>query len=321
MFFLLKKILPQLFISIILNDKKSILKASIYKNDKLISSNEKSFSTNEKLLDYVKNLCKKFLFYNTSLLLDAKEQGLIPSKNEQDFKHFNIGNMSVKYIHFNNASVYTATEHVEYFNELFEDYKGLDFLYSPFALLYYCVLRQKIDQEKIILYAYRYKQIVAIIICQNNRILYGDLKFFEEELELEFESQESTPTQSDEITNNDTEVTLENFNETLDDKIDLLDEDNEVLLNEDNNTNTSLEELNQFSNDMELSRYIITSIEKFYNDDKYSGTFINNIYVFNENELSPSAIEFLENETFLEVKSEQINTLELMIELMQKEVK
>lgn len=318
MFFLLKKILPQLFISIVLNDKKSFLKASIYRNNKLISSNEKTFSTNEKLLDYVKNLCKKFPFYNTSLFLDAKEQGLIPSTNDQDFKRFNVGNMSLKYINFNNALVYTATEHVEYFNELFEDYKGLDFLYSPFALLYHCVLKEKPNYEKIILYAYRYQQITTIMICQNDKILYGDLKFFEEELGLEFEKQENTLTQSNETMDNNTEVTLENFNETLDEKLNFLDKDNEIPFDD---NDTSLEELNQFSNDMEFSRYIITSIEKFYNDDKYSGTFINHIYIFNEKELSPSAIEFLESETFLEVKSEQINTLDLMIELMQKEVK
>lgn len=48
MLFLLKKIFPQLFISIILEDKKNIVKASIYRGNKLISSNEKTFDKSEK---------------------------------------------------------------------------------------------------------------------------------------------------------------------------------------------------------------------------------------------------------------------------------
>ncbi|EIY6680766.1 clan AA aspartic protease, partial [Campylobacter coli] len=143
MLFLLKKILPQLFTSIILEDKKNILKTSIYKNHKLISSNEKTFDKSEKLLEYVKTLNSKFLFYHTALFLNVKEQGLIPSKNDKDFERFNVGKMSLKSIALNNALIYTATEHIEYFNELFEDYGGLDFLYSPFAILYHNILKEK----------------------------------------------------------------------------------------------------------------------------------------------------------------------------------
>lgn len=50
MLFLLKKIFPQLFISIILEDKKNIVKASIYRGNKLISSNEKTFDKSEKFI-------------------------------------------------------------------------------------------------------------------------------------------------------------------------------------------------------------------------------------------------------------------------------
>ncbi|MCW1546346.1 clan AA aspartic protease, partial [Campylobacter jejuni] len=98
MLFLLKKIFPQLFISIILEDKKNIVKASIYRGNKLISSNEKTFDKSENLLEYIKNLSKHFLFYHTALFLDAKEQGLIPSTNIQDCEHFNIGKISLQHI-------------------------------------------------------------------------------------------------------------------------------------------------------------------------------------------------------------------------------
>lgn len=328
MLFLLKKVLPQLFTSIILEDKKNILKTSIYKNQKLISSNEKIFDKSENLLEYVKTLNSKFLFYHTALFLNVKEQGLIPSKNDKDFERFNVGKISLKSITLNNALVYTATEHIEYFNEFFEDYGGLDFLYSPFAILYHNILKEKPSNDKITLYGYKHEHILTLIICRGSEILYGDIIFFEEELGLEIESKEESLDFLDENTSMDTEVTLDNFNETLGDKLDALDQfdDNELGQDEDDldlldsKDKLSLEEMNQFSNDMELCRRIIVSIENFYKDEKYSSTFINNIFIFSTKELNQSAIEFLEEEALLEIQTKQINTLDLIIELMQKEL-
>lgn len=313
MLFLLKKILPQLFISIILEDKKNILKASIYRGNKLISSNERTFDKSENLLEYAKNLSKHFLFYHTALFLDAKEQGL--NINTQD----DTKKMSVKHLALNNALVYTATEHIEYYNELFEDYRGLDFLYSPFALLYYNIQKEKRSDDQILLYGLKQGHLLAMIVAKGNTILYGDFKIFEQELGLELELH-SEDNQEIENIQNDTEVNLDNFNETLNNKLDLLDQENN-LETLDNNDNFNLDELSQFSNDMELCRYIITSIEKFYNDDKYAGVFINAILLYSESDINASAIDFLENETFLEIKTKPINTLDLMIELMRKELK
>lgn len=61
MLFLLKKIFPQLFISIILEDKKNIVKASIYRGNKLISSNEKTFDKSEKFIRVHKKFKQAFL--------------------------------------------------------------------------------------------------------------------------------------------------------------------------------------------------------------------------------------------------------------------
>ena len=81
-----------------------------------------------------------------------------------------------------------------------------------------------------------------------------------------------------------------------------------------------LEEMDQFGNDIELCRHIVTSIEKFYKDDKYPSAFIDKALILSTKELDQSAIEFLEEETLLEIESKPINTLDSIIELMQKEL-
>lgn len=179
--------------------------------------------------------------------------------------------------------------------------------------------KEKQPDDQILLYGFKQGHLLAIIVAKGNTILYGDFKIFKQELGLELELP-SEDNQEIENNNDDTEVTLDNFNEALNNKFDLLDQENN-LETLDNNDNFNLDELNQFSNDMELCRYIITSIEKFYNDDKYAGVFINGILLYSESDINISAIDFLESETFLEIKTKQINTLDLMIELMQKELK
>ncbi|MCX2682862.1 clan AA aspartic protease [Campylobacter sp. MIT 21-1685] len=320
MLFFLRKFFPQLFIAVILEENKKILKASTFRNGKLISSTEKSFEKNENLFDYVKNISKRFLFYYTGLFLDANEQGLIPSKKTENFENFDVGKISLKTFVLNNVQIYTATEHIEYFSDLFEDYNGLDFIYSPFALLYFCIQKEKTD-DKTILYIYRYSHILVVMICKNSEILYGEFKTFKVNTDSELENfndemkdEEITIKQTD-----DEEMTLDSFNETneiSDDKFDTLKQEELVEFKDEK---LKLDELNQLSKDMEFCRYIITSIEKFYNL-KNQTSFIDKAIIFSDKEFNASAIEFLEDETFLELKINQINTLELMIELMQKEI-
>ncbi|EAK0998572.1 hypothetical protein A0249_09310, partial [Campylobacter upsaliensis] len=55
-----KKILPQIFISAILEDKKNTLKICTYRNKKLIKKLEKTFDKSEQLITFIKNYDKKF---------------------------------------------------------------------------------------------------------------------------------------------------------------------------------------------------------------------------------------------------------------------
>lgn len=318
MLFFLRKFFPQLFIAVILEENKSILKASTFRNGKLINSIEKSFEKNENLLEYVRKLSKQFLFYYTALFLDANEQGVIPSKDSKDFEHFGIGKISLKTLVFHNVQIYTATEHIDYFSELFEDYNGLDFLYSPFALLYYCIQKEKTHDDKIILYAYKHSQFLVLMVCKNSEILYGEFKIFETDMGLELENfDDEYKIQDDETIlkeANDEEATFNTLNESLDNNFDSFEEQTDL-----SDEKLELSKFSNFSNDMEFCHYIITSIKKFYSD-KERGSFIDKAILFTNEEFSPEAIEFLESETFLQLKTNKINTLELMIELMQKEL-
>lgn len=309
--FFLKKYLPQIFIAILIKENEQIFKAKIYRNKNLISTQEKTFSDEKKLLEHIKKLSKKYLIYYIGLFLNNQEQGLIPDLNTNNLEKFNIGKMSVKYLPLNNAQIYIATEHIEYFNELFEEYSGIDFLYSPFALLYYHISKRNLSLEKTILYIHNYDNFLTLMICKGKDILFGDYKVFEKNT-----TQGNIEDQSDSL---DDELLFSKEKEELDmqENSELLDNENKesVLQND-----IDFKELNSFSHDMEICNYIFSSIQKFYNDDKYSNNFIDELVFFSDKEFSLTTFEVIENEIFLEPKFEKIDTLNWMITLMQEEL-
>lgn len=345
-----RKILPQIFISAILEDKKNTLKICTYRNKKLINKIEKTFDKSERLIAFVKNYDKKFFPYHIALFLDSEEQGILPS-GEQNYDEFGIGKMSIKTLPLGDASLYAATEHIEYFSELCEDCGGLDFLFSPFALLHFCIQKEKQD-DKTRLYAYKCGQSLALMVYQKGKILIGSYKLFEKSPSFEFDSfgnadlndenlndkelNEEANSLENKEEKQEREISLDNFNEVLGDKIDALD-DNQLDDNQEegqdlsqetqqdiqmqNDGDIKMDELGKFSEDMEVCRFVISSIESFYHDLHYGGDFVDEIVIFSDEMLMQSTLEFVENETFLKPQVKLIDTLDLMQEVMQKELK
>lgn len=322
-----QKIIPQIFIAIALEDKKNVLKICTYRNKTLISSQEKTFDKSEQLMNYVKNYDKKFYPYRIALFLNSEEQGIIPSLS-QDYDAFGIGKISIKTLTLNNAQLYTATEHVEYFDSEWEEFGGLDFLFSPFALLYHLI--QKEQKTKTTLFAYKYSQSLCLMVCKAKEILIGDFKIFEKSSNLEFSgfeydlNQPKNESEEGEDLKDDEEISLDNLSQTLNDKIDSLDSEEEKnpIVNDDISYNgkMELEELGQFGSDMELCRYIIASMERFYKDKHYKGDFIDEIVLFTHEDMMISTIDFLESETFIKPQVKKIDNFDLMMDLMKKEL-
>lgn len=321
MFFLLKKFMSQLFVSVIFEQDQHTLKAQIYKNNQLVDNFEKVFKDEKKLLTYVKTYSKKFHIYHISLFLHNQEQGLLPTQNPDDFSNFNIPNISIKSLKFNNATIYSATEHIEYFSDYFEEYNGLDFIYSPFVLLYECIQKQKKDKNKTILYAFRHNSYLTLMICKNKELLFGDYKIFEDEIGLELDTQDEEELEHNQESHKDEDINLDNLGKTLDEKINALDTQESAKQANVETEEIKLEELNNFSSDMDVCRYIFSSIEKFYNGENYNTSFIDELIIFSNEDMTPTALKFIENEIFTETKFIKINTLELMIELMRKELR
>ncbi|KAA6224953.1 MULTISPECIES: clan AA aspartic protease [unclassified Campylobacter] len=340
----IRQFLPQLFVAVILDDEKFTIKAIQLRSNNILTSEEKSFDKEDKFLEHLKLLSKRFHFHYTGLLLDSKEQGLAMTLDEKEFEKLGVGKISIKTMPLNNAFIYTATEHIDYFDSFFEKSGELDFIFSPLALLYYCVRRSDIDPGKTILYVFKHKKIMSLLICKDRKILIGKYHFIEDEAGLEMVDEDGDlGTILDDIDlsglddekiedkkeeKKDIDLNLDNFDETLDDKLAQLDQLDDVLNEDDTNVKVDfgdekieIDELNQFSNDMEFCRNIIKNLEEFYKDERYQGSFIDELLIFASEPILQGALDFLEGEIFVSPSVKEINTYDLLLELMQKELK
>ncbi|EDP6879946.1 TPA: hypothetical protein R1763_000599 [Campylobacter lari] len=315
-----RKYILQLLICICYDEKQYIIRCHTWKKSQPVDTFEKSFEDKEKAIEYVKNLSKDFQIYYICTFFTPIAQGVVPSSNFKELSNFGVEANNVKCIPFNNALLYVSNQSLSSYKEDYEAFGGLDLLYSPFSLLYHCIANSGFE-EKIGLYVYRYHDFVAMLICKNEIILFGsyfniasqnydEVDFFDD-IKEEFDLQIDDESQEEENEQNYDLKSLEEMSKELD-KLEDLDENEEQL---------PMESLENFSSDMKMIEYIISSVKEFYHNPLYDNSFLEEIVIFDEESFSATSLDYLENELFIKPKVELIDTLNLMNELVVKDLK
>ncbi|OCX43199.1 hypothetical protein A7X81_08120 [Campylobacter ornithocola] len=315
-----RKYILQLLVCICYDEKQYIIRCHTWKKSQAVDTFEKSFEDKEKAIEYVKNLAKDFQIYYISTLFTPIAQGVIPSSNFKDLSNFGVDVSSVKCIPFNNGLLYASSHSLNLYEQDYGTFGGLDLLYSPFSLLYHCITNRGFE-EKAGLYVYRYHDFVAMLICKKETILFGsyfniasqnydEVDFFDD-IKEEFDLNIDDENQEEENEQNYDLKSLEEMSQELD-KLEELDDEKEEL---------PVESLENFSSDMKMIEYIISSVKEFYNNPLYENSFLEEIIIFDEESFSVTSLDYLENELFIKPKVELVDTLNLMNELMVKDLK
>lgn len=298
--------MTQLFACIIFEGKNNTLRAHTIKNKKIIQTYDKSFESKEMLLEYLKDLSKDFQLYYVSVFFDATAQGLVPTSNPKELDKFGVNAKNVQCISIENAQIYAAKNSLEEFKKLFSEYGGLDLIYSPLILLYYHARLAKLDPSKITLCIYRHVSCVALMICRGKEILFGNFFDIAEEKTNTEEDEE----EGEESPQNEEDFDFQGLEKMLNEKLDDLKESSGYQAN-----------LTDFANDMNMCRYVFSSIQEYYNNPIYNGNFIDDLLIFDTENISEAILDYIEGEIFLKPRVIKVDTLDTMGELMKKELK
>lgn len=294
MFFWLRKYMPQLLICAVLENKKHIIKSYVLKKKQIISSTQKSFEDKNKALEYIKKLSKERQLYYTGIFYNNTRQKLALA-NEDKTK-----DSAYQTLNLGNTKIYTKSEDLKKIKTVFASYGGLDFVFSPFALTHYLALKHKLFESKeTTLCVYKHSIYVSMMIFKDKEILFS--AFFENN----FASDTSSNTQEDEQTQ-ENEVDFSKLDALLD-KIEY------------SGDKQSQDDLDDFSSDMNMCKYLFSHIQEFYNS--VNGVFIEKLIIFNNNGMSDTVFDYIEGEIFIRAELIRVDTFAMMLDLMKEEIR
>ena len=355
-----RSLIAQLLISVIFEDGKHAVRARSIRGDKVVKTYEKSFEDKKKLLKYVDNLSQNFQIYYISAFFDASEQGLAPASSAGELERYGVSVKNTQSISLLNAQIYAPKVSIKQYERLFEDYGELDLLFSPFMLLYHCInTKIKPKKDKNTLFVFRHSNYLAMMICEDKRIAYGkffDLSTFEENLdgeEINLDDidtnapdteageqvagmlRESASENSGENSANSSENSAnsgENSPEAANlstnplQAVDLEkeqapnDDISGVSLDESKHIASSAMDLSNFGSDMTMCSCMFSGVQDFYTNPLYNGKFIDELVLFDSADISQAVLDYIEGEIFIKPAVVKIDTLDLMNDLMCREL-
>jgi len=298
----------------------------------LLHSEKKTFETlslNADMLEFISSYTKESPYSYIAILDISADQGAIPTCTKKKLIHYKDLD-SCEYKCFNDKWTYFTLKHDLY--EIEKVYKeiGVDFIFSPFLLLYN-FFEDKVKSH-IALYILVHDNFISLSVFENSQLM------FAEHLDVEASGDDELISQIIEDDNinlgesigldldlDDVDVTddmgdlddLDDFGDIEDlDSLEEIDEfsesqdvEEEFFESDDQVVESSDEDINE---DYQRFSLIQTSLGNYYNDRHFESQFIENIYIADGVGVSTDLKRYLEEEMFLNV---YIRHLDISMEL------
>ena len=317
---MLGKILEALYNKVIVN---IVLKRSscdvyieLYSKTKIVDSSMKTFTTTtltSEVLEFIASYTKESPYSYVAVLDISPDQGAIPTCTKNQLSLYK-DLASYEYKCFNEKWVYFTLKNDLYETEKFYKEIGVDFIFSPFVVLYN-FFEDKVKSH-IALYILVQDSYISLSIFENSQLLYAEHLDMETSTDDEMLSQvmddedidlgESSGIDLDDVDVIEDMEDLDDFGDIEDlDSLEEIDEfsDSQDIEEEFYEAAEPIIESNdeEFNEDYQRFSLIQTSLGHYYNSSDYESQFIENIYIADGVGVSSDLKRYLEEETFLNV--------------------
>ena len=330
MSFSIRRFFSVLYLSVIIEAKQCLFYGIVIRNGKTIKTIKSEFDNddpnvlNEKIINFIKRQQKEYKWVYIAAFFDHAGQGAIPCQDEEGFKAFGVNPKNVGFTRIsNNWIVYADLMEIAQMKAKFKTI-GVDFLYSPIALLHKAIAERK-ENKKNTLYIYNHKDSFALCITNKGEFKFGAFTKTSESAgiatdeNLSFDN-ESIDDIDDFIAEIDADVESLDELDTLEDVLKSASNTDEFAdLDYDINMPASKDvaaSVSIFGRDMSMYQYIARSLKEFYINPAYESDFLERIVVFDNAKTSATFLHYLEAELLVETAVYPVNTLKMMTELM-----
>ena len=330
----------KIFVNIVVNHTTSTVYIEVCNKKGVLSSVSEEFNTttiNDKMFNFINSYIKDTPYFYITILDSSLYQGALSSCENSYISNF-IEVDNYKLICYKKRySFYTSKDSIKQF---YKDYSrvGIDFIFSPFLIISH-FFKDKIDSH-LALFILIEESYLSLAIFDNSNLLYAshlnmsddilddNLDIEDEELNLDEEDDGIDLEEIDALDELDSLDGLDDFGDIEDlDAIDDIDEfsdarDFEEELQEDAESDDEItnEENENFGVDYNRYSMIQSSLNNFYQDDKYDSKFIETVYIADGVGVSSDLKKYLEEELFLSVYVRQLDIAMELCELAKNEI-
>ncbi|TLD96766.1 hypothetical protein LS71_003950 [Helicobacter jaachi] len=333
--FLLRPFFSTILIGINLDGKVCSLKVVVMKNKRVKSTFSKDFKIVDKELPVeaaklIKNYKRKYPFTYLSAMSKTYNQGLAHCTKRSELIKFGI-NAKTSYI------VDMPNQWLFYIQQLAIDENrvkfiralGLDYLFSPFVLVYESI-KLKLT-SKVRLYVLQERASITLFVANKSGVYFGGFFMMGGELEHNDDDSTSVPEVRSLKEMSDLDSLLGSIDE-LHEIGELEDLDEELIRKEfapqeldsakqQEAEMSRLEGLRDLARASNATEILKNSINEYYSNPIYDAQFIESIVILDTYGITEQAIEHIRNALMLDIDVQPLNIPDRLIELAKAELK
>lgn len=307
---LLESLYTKVFINIIVQSLQTVVHVEVYSKKRVEQSLHKIFETttiNAKMYEFINAFYKTSPFCYISILDKSSSQGAIPTCNASEMSNYcDIGSSEYK-CYSKDWAFYTSEYDLEATKH---DYRsvGIDFIFSPFALLAN-FFKDKVDTT-LGIFVLLEDDAISFTIFDNTKLLYAEYLSTKSDKQSEDVLIDISFGDDDEIEGiNLEEITVEDDSSGFDDFVSIEDLDDHSDM-EEFSESVEFEEIREseetisesgFNEDYKIFTLIQSALNTYYKDPRYESQFIETIYIADGVGVGSELKNFLEEEIFLSV--------------------
>lgn len=310
----------KVFIAIDIDAKVCFVKIIRNKSEKIVENFNKEIKTVNhefpmEAVKLIKNYQKKYPFTYVCAMSKSYNQGVF--RDKKDLLNLGIEPKSCKILEMEKWGVYIKNSAILENITKFSKMGRLDFLFSPFVLIYYKI-RQNIS-AKTRLYILQERSNISLFALDAEGVYFGG--HYAIEGEVENVVLEETPiienffdtsfAEMDYKDNDDIDIDeSDDFDSDL-----LLEKLNERLLADNQGEENAKEKVDDITRISVVSDIIQNTLKDFYSNELHESKFIEEIVILDAYGISDEAVAYLEGQTMIETRKINVNIVDELIGL------
>lgn len=286
-------------------------------------------------IKYIRKFKKRYAYSYLAILSKTKEQVLVPSVKKDVFPNFGVNEKEFKSIKLSNSLVFIHKDDILSYKKTFKSARGLDFLFSPFVLLFLKSKTFVSDRPK--MFVLQEKEHLAILIATRKHTLYGSLSPIElQEAVTTFaktkdqsgkESKASNDTKnSEELTSLDTELDdleqdLQDFDSFDFSELEMQDMNmGEEAEEGEKKVISSGDNLQDLTRSTSIIKLLQSSLRDFYQNTLYDSDFVEEIVIFDCYGISSQSVHNIRSNLMIDISLISIDLPKEIINIAQIEI-